>query len=110
MAVLLLISNLTRLLNHTVFKNRRFRKTAFNSAWIFGMSDNWKTIGHLKMGLKFTLWIYNHGRSMQSLEFSYELMAQDLNEYCVGHNLTSIDLLGHSMGGKTAMLLLNILK
>jgi triacylglycerol esterase/lipase EstA (alpha/beta hydrolase family) len=37
-------------------------------------------------------------------------MAQDINEYCVGHNLTSIDLLGHSMGGKTACFLqLNIL-
>jgi hypothetical protein len=37
---------------------------------------------------------------MQSLEFQLRAMTQDIHEYCVGHNLTSIDLLGHSMGVK----------
>jgi pimeloyl-ACP methyl ester carboxylesterase len=48
-----------------------------------GMSDNWKTIGtKLKLVLKFTTRSRNHGRSIQSLEFSYELMTQDvLNIY-----------------------------
>jgi hypothetical protein len=50
-----------------------------------GMSDNWKTIGtKLKLVLKFTYWISAIMVEAQSLEFSYELMAQDLNEYCVG--------------------------
>jgi pimeloyl-ACP methyl ester carboxylesterase len=83
-----------------------------NLAWISRYVRQLKTIGGqlAQNGFEVHLLIRNHGRSMQSLEFSYELMAQDLNEYC-GHNLTSIDLLGHSMGGKTAMLLqLNILK
>jgi pimeloyl-ACP methyl ester carboxylesterase len=41
----------------------------------------------------------NHGRVPHS-EFSYELMAQDILEYCNGHNLTNVDMIGHSMGGK----------
>jgi pimeloyl-ACP methyl ester carboxylesterase len=45
----------------------------------------------------------NHGRSIHSEAFSYELMAQDLMEYCEHHNLKDIILLGHSMGGKVAM-------
>jgi pimeloyl-ACP methyl ester carboxylesterase len=66
---------------------------------------NWKTIGQLAQnGFEVHLLdLRNHGRSMQSLEFSYELMAQDLNEYG-GTYLTSVDLLGHS-GGKTVMLI-----
>jgi pimeloyl-ACP methyl ester carboxylesterase len=72
-----------------------------------GMSDNWNTIGGRLAEVGFEVHLLdlrNHGRSMQSLEFNYALMAQDVHAYCVGHNLTIIDLLGHSMGGKTAML------
>jgi pimeloyl-ACP methyl ester carboxylesterase len=47
----------------------------------------------------------NHGEVRILREFSYELMAQDILEYCNGHNLTNVDMIGHSMGGKTAMLL-----
>ena len=72
-----------------------------------GMSDNWKTIG-----LQFALGgfqvhlidLRNHGRSFHSDEFSYELMVQDIYEYCLSNNLEKINMIGHSMGGKTAML------
>ncbi|MDG2431606.1 alpha/beta fold hydrolase [Flavobacterium sp.] len=72
-----------------------------------GMSDNWKTIGVKLAEVGFEVHLLdlrNHGRSMQSLDFSYALLAQDVYDYCVGHNLTNVDLIGHSMGGKTAML------
>ena len=72
-----------------------------------GMSDNWKTLGTQFATEGFEvhmLDLRNHGRSFHSEEFSYELLAQDVLEYCNGHNLTNIDLIGHSMGGKTAML------
>jgi pimeloyl-ACP methyl ester carboxylesterase len=36
----------------------------------------------------------NHGRSFHAEEFSYDLMAQDILEYCNGHNLTNIDMIG----------------
>ena len=72
-----------------------------------GMSDNWKTIGKqfAKDGFEVHLIDQrNHGKSPHSDEFSYELMANDIKNYCDSHNLKNIILLGHSMGGKTAML------
>lgn len=72
-----------------------------------GMLDNWKTIGGQLAQEGFEVHLLdlrNHGRSIQSLEFNYELMAQDVYDYSDGHKLKNINLLGHSMGGKTAML------
>ncbi len=72
-----------------------------------GMSDNWKTLGKKFAEDGFEVHLIdqrNHGKSPHSDEFSYELMAEDIKEYCDAHNLENIILLGHSMGGKTAML------
>ncbi|GAL80774.1 alpha/beta fold hydrolase [Algibacter lectus] len=72
-----------------------------------GMSDNWKTHGkHLsEQGFEVHLVDQrNHGRSFWDANFSYEVLAEDLKTYCEAHNLKDITLLGHSMGGKTAML------
>lgn len=71
-----------------------------------GMSDNWKTLGtqFAESGYEVhMLDLRNHGRSIQSAEFNYQLMVNDVVEYCQEKNLTNIDLLGHSMGGKVAM-------
>ena len=73
-----------------------------------GMSDNWKTLGTQFAAQGFEvhmLDLRNHGRSMQSDEFNYQLMVRDVVEYCQDKNLTNINLLGHSMGGKVAMFL-----
>lgn len=73
-----------------------------------GMSDNWKTIGAQLAQKGFEVHLLdlrNHGRSFHSEEFSYELLAQDVYEYCKANNLEKINVIGHSMGGKTAMLL-----
>ncbi|MCW2120576.1 alpha/beta fold hydrolase [Flavobacterium sp. 7A] len=72
-----------------------------------GMLDNWKTIGTQFSTESFEVHMLdmrNHGRSMQSDDFNYEIMAKDIYDYCVGHNLEQVDVIGHSMGGKTAML------
>lgn len=50
----------------------------------------------------------NHGSSFHSDEMSYPLMAQDLRDLLVHLNLTACIVIGHSMGGKTAMTLANI--
>jgi len=71
-----------------------------------GMGDNWKSLGK-----KFSEYGYqvhlvdqrNHGRSFHHEEFNYSLMAEDLKKYCETYQLDNIILLGHSMGGKTAM-------
>lgn len=47
----------------------------------------------------------NHGRSPQSPEMTYSLMADDVLEYMDDQNLQKVILLGHSMGGKVAMTL-----
>ena len=72
-----------------------------------GMSDNWKTLG-TQFATDFQVHVLdlrNHGRSLHSEDFSYEIMAQDVYEYCQAHNLENINIIGHSMGGKVAMLL-----
>lgn len=72
-----------------------------------GMSDNWKTLGTQFSEEGYEVHLIdqrNHGRSFHSDEFNYEVMVEDLKGYCDEHNLHDIVLLGHSMGGKTAML------
>ncbi|WP_163398113.1 alpha/beta fold hydrolase [Flavobacterium fluviatile] len=72
-----------------------------------GKSDNWKTLAGQYVEAGFQVHILdlrNHGRSFHSDEWSYEAMSQDIFEYCQANNLDKIDLLGHSMGGKVAML------
>ncbi|WP_179354106.1 alpha/beta fold hydrolase [Winogradskyella vidalii] len=72
-----------------------------------GMGDNWKTLGKQFSEVNFEIHLVdqrNHGRSFHSEDFDYEIMAEDLKQYCEENNLQDIILLGHSMGGKTAML------
>lgn len=72
-----------------------------------GMSDNWKTLGNQYAENGFEVHLVdqrNHGRSFHSDAFSYEIMAADLYRYCETHQLRKTDIIGHSMGGKTAML------
>lgn len=72
-----------------------------------GMSDNWKTLGVQFSEEGFQVHLIdqrNHGRSFHDDAFSYEVLAEDLKVYCDAHKLSDIVLLGHSMGGKAAML------
>lgn len=71
-----------------------------------GMSDNWKTLGtqFAESGVEVhMLDLRNHGRSVQSEVFNYQMMVDDVVQYCKEKELSSIYLLGHSMGGKVAM-------
>jgi len=71
-----------------------------------GMLDNWKTLGarYADAGLQVHLIDQrNHGSSFWSPEFSYAAMASDVKAYMDAHQLSGSMLLGHSMGGKTAM-------
>lgn len=71
-----------------------------------GMSDNWKTLGSqfMKNGLEVHLIDQrNHGKSFHSKEFNYTILAEDIKNYMLDHQLSKAIVLGHSMGGKTAM-------
>lgn len=73
-----------------------------------GMSDNWKTLGTQFADEGFQvhmLDLRNHGRSFHSDEFNYQVMVEDVINYCTFHQLDKIDIIGHSMGGKVAMFL-----
>lgn len=72
-----------------------------------GMADNWRSQSTKLAENGFCVHLLdqrNHGHSFHSDAFSYPLLAEDLKNYLEHHNLLKINLLGHSMGGKTAML------
>lgn len=72
---------------------------------LLGASDNWLTIGR-QLAERHTVYLLdmrNHGRSPHSKEFHYVIMAADVNEFMLDHEIHSAVLIGHSMGGKVAM-------
>lgn len=73
---------------------------------LFGFSDNWQT--HAKKLAEYYRVILvdlrNHGHSDWSDDFSYALMVNDLKELFDDLGLRKMILIGHSMGGKVAML------
>ncbi|TBV24872.1 alpha/beta hydrolase [Meridianimaribacter sp. CL38] len=72
-----------------------------------GMSDNWKTLGKKFSEEGFEVHLVdqrNHGHSFHDDNFDYETLSEDLRNYFEAHNLSEAIVLGHSMGGKTAML------
>lgn len=72
---------------------------------LFGFSDNWQS--HAKKLAEYYRVILvdlrNHGHSDWSDDFSYDIMAEDIRELCEDLQLEDLILVGHSMGGKTAM-------
>jgi esterase len=72
---------------------------------LFGSSDNWITIGK-RLSANYTVYLLdqrNHGKSPHHPVMTYEIMSEDVYELLTDHNLKQIHLIGHSMGGKTAM-------
>lgn len=72
---------------------------------LFGCKENWRSLARLlaHQFQVFTLDQRNHGQSPHSDEFSYQAMADDLLAFLNSQALNRVHLLGHSMGGKTAM-------
>ncbi|MCX6290388.1 MAG: alpha/beta fold hydrolase [Bacteroidetes bacterium] len=73
---------------------------------LFGMSDNWMTLSKqfAEHGFAcYTVDLRNHGRSPHSETFNYQVMADDLAELMADEHISSTNIIGHSMGGKTAM-------
>ncbi|MBO0331481.1 alpha/beta fold hydrolase [[Muricauda] lutisoli] len=71
-----------------------------------GMSDNWKTLGTQYAENGFQVHLIdqrNHGKSFHSDEFNYDVLSDDVINYMNHHNIDSAYVMGHSMGGKTAM-------
>ncbi|HTL58218.1 MAG TPA: alpha/beta fold hydrolase [Candidatus Limnocylindrales bacterium] len=72
---------------------------------LFGSLDNWHSVGQNLADRFHVLAVdqRNHGNSPHSDEMTYTAMAKDLAELLEREGSRSAHLLGHSMGGKTAM-------
>ena len=71
----------------------------------FASSRNWRQIAE-KLAANFCVYVLdarNHGASPHSENMTYETMAADVVQFIRQHNLSTVNLMGHSMGGKTAM-------
>lgn len=72
---------------------------------LFGTSDNWQTHAK-KLGEYYRVILVdqrNHGHSPWSEDFTYENLADDLERLILHLGIDQFTLIGHSMGGKTAM-------
>ncbi|HZR17141.1 MAG TPA: alpha/beta fold hydrolase [Verrucomicrobiae bacterium] len=72
---------------------------------LFGSLENWRPMSR-KLANRFKVFLVdqrNHGRSPHSEEMNYALMAEDVRQLLHRQHLHAAHVLGHSMGGKTAM-------
>jgi esterase len=72
---------------------------------LFGSWENWHPVAKA-LSHRFTVHVVdqrNHGGSFHSSRFDYDAMAEDLRDFMSAHQLAKAALLGHSLGGKTAM-------
>ena len=72
-----------------------------------GMLDNWKSFAKRMNQNKYQIHLLdqrNHGKSFHNNLFNYEILATDLKNYIDHYKIKKFSLIGHSMGGKTAMM------
>ncbi len=72
---------------------------------LLGSSDNWHSLGKL-FAETFSVYLIdqrNHGQSPHSDEFNYKVLSEDLEEFIKENQIEKPHVIGHSMGGKTAM-------
>ena len=72
---------------------------------LFGMLDNWQTVGKA-LAEQYQVWLIDqrdHGKSPHTEAFDYQLLAQDLYDFVTEHHIEEPIIIGHSMGGKVAM-------
>lgn len=72
---------------------------------LFGSSDNWRYMAtQLSQARQvITVDLANHGQSPHTENVSYQAMADDVANLIKELGLKSVDMLGHSIGGKVAM-------
>jgi esterase len=72
---------------------------------LFGSGENWMSVSNA-LQESFRLYLVdqrNHGDSPHTDTFSYPELAEDIYQFIRHHALGKVSLIGHSMGGKTAM-------
>ena len=95
------------MLNYETYGINKTEKPILIVHGLFGSHKNWRTIAKALVAdgrFVITADMRNHGHSFWSDEQSYQQMATDLIELIDIHG-GSVDIIGHSMGGKVAMTL-----
>ncbi len=72
---------------------------------LFGSADNWHSLAR-RWGQSFQVFaldLRNHGSSPHESVMTYSEMTQDLNQFIIQQRLGSVNIVGHSMGGKVGM-------
>jgi pimeloyl-ACP methyl ester carboxylesterase len=72
---------------------------------LYGSADNWHSIAR-ELASTYSVYLVdqrNHGNSPHHPEHDYNLLSNDLNEFIVKQHLNKPIIIGHSMGGKTAL-------
>ena len=74
---------------------------------LFGSARNWQAIAKQLASTHrvYALDLRNHGNSPWHDSMTYHDLADDVRDFIEQHNLEQAVVIGHSMGGKTAMLL-----
>lgn len=93
------------LVNHKIY-GAQHSKSIYILHGIFGMLDNWHNIAnHLSNQFRvITFDARNHGKSFHHPDASYLAMANDLKNLMLELGNLEAVIIGHSMGGKTALL------
>lgn len=76
---------------------------------LLGMLDNWHSFAK-KLGEEY--WVIsvdqrNHGKSFHSEAFNYKLLSNDISTFLDALHIPKCHIIGHSMGGKTALQFIN---
>ncbi|MEO7940864.1 MAG: alpha/beta fold hydrolase, partial [Burkholderiaceae bacterium] len=74
---------------------------------LFGSATNWRSMARL-LAADYEVHavdLRNHGASPWADTMTYAEMADDVRQYIALHRLPPVTMMGHSMGGKTAMAL-----
>jgi pimeloyl-ACP methyl ester carboxylesterase len=74
---------------------------------LFGSATNWRSVARALADTHevHALDLRNHGASPWNASMDYDAMADDVRHYIDSHQLQNVTVMGHSMGGKTAMAL-----
>lgn len=93
-----------RIVNHKTYGEAK-RPPLYIAHGVFGMLDNWHNIAQ-NLAEYFFVITYdarNHGKSFHDDDAGYDAMAEDLKNLSDKFGHDTFNLIGHSMGGKTAM-------
>lgn len=72
---------------------------------LYGSSDNWHSIGK-ELSADYSVYLVdqrNHGNSPHHSDHNYNLLSDDLLNFMAEQHLDSALIMGHSMGGRTAL-------